>query len=108
MVSVRAFLEKRRDRAYTLEEIADRIRPVAEAYGVGKIYVFGSCAKGRAGPEIDVDLLVSPCAVKGIRIGGLYRDLADALGKSVDIVTDRGDPEFIRMISKDLVLIFEA
>ena len=98
---------KGRRRALTLDEIARLVEPVAEGYGVDKIYVFGSYARGEALPDSDVDLLVSPGEVRGIRIGGLYRDLSAVLGRKIDLVTDRADPDFIRMIRKDLVLVYE-
>lgn len=43
---------------YKIEEIAERVRPIAERYGVGKIYLFGSYARGEATEESDIDLLV--------------------------------------------------
>ena len=104
----RGLTEKRQEGVYTLEEIASRVGPVAEAYGVERICVFGSYAKGEAGPDSDIDLLVSPGNAKGMAIGGLYRELQKALGKAVDLVTDRGDPDFVKMISKNMVLVYEA
>lgn len=43
---------------YTLDEIAQRIRPVAERYRLRAVYVFGSYARGEAGENSDIDLLV--------------------------------------------------
>ena len=43
---------------YTLDEIAQRIRPVAEKYHLQAVYVFGSYARGEAKDDSDVDLLV--------------------------------------------------
>ena len=90
----------------TLDEIAERISPVARSYGVDKIYVYGSYARGKADPSSDIDFLIIPGKVKGMKMGGLYRDLSDALNKRIDIITDRGDPEFIRMISEEMVLVY--
>ena len=60
---------RRRTRGvYTIDEIAERVRPVAEEYGVDFIYVFGSYSKGTARPDSDVDLWVSAKKVVGIRI----------------------------------------
>ena len=92
----------------TLDEIAERISPVAKSYGVDKIYVYGSYACGKADSFSDIDFLIMPGKVKGMRMGGLYRDLSDALNKRIDIITDRGDPEFIRMISEEMVLVYAA
>ena len=91
---------------YSIEEIAERVRPVAEEYGVDSIYVFGSYSKGTARPDSDVDLLVSAPNIKGIRIGGLYLALREALGKEIDLITDEADPRFLQIISKDAVHIY--
>lgn len=91
---------------YTIDEIAERVRPVAEEYGVDSIYVFGSYSKGTARPDSDVDLWVSAKKVEGIRIGGLYLALRNALGKEIDLITDEADPRFISIVRKDAVRVY--
>jgi hypothetical protein len=69
----------------------DEILRIAARHGVTSIRVFGSVARGEAGPESDVDFL--------IEIGGkltpwfpvgLIRDLEALLGRKVDVVTPNG------------------
>ena len=74
---------------YTLDEIARRVRPVAESYRLQAVYVFGSYARGDAKEDSDIDLLVDDTGsgLRGLAYGGLYSDLEDALGKSIDMVT---------------------
>lgn len=74
---------------YTLDEIARRVRPVAENYRLQAVYVFGSYARGDAKEDSDVDLLVDDTGsgLRGLAYGGLYSDLEDALEKSIDMVT---------------------
>ena len=91
---------------YTIDEIAKRVRPVAEEYEVDAVYVFGSYAKGTARKDSDVDLWVSVSNVEGIRIGGLYLALRDALGKDIDLITDEADPRLLSIIRKDAVRIY--
>lgn len=43
---------------YTTAEIADKVRPIAKAYGIDKIYLFGSYARGEATEESDIDFYV--------------------------------------------------
>ncbi len=75
---------------YTLDEIARRVRPVAEKYRLKAVYVFGSYARGEATEDSDVDLLVD---IEGadlsgfFAIGGLYGDLEEALEKEISFVT---------------------
>ncbi|MDE6731787.1 MAG: nucleotidyltransferase domain-containing protein [Oscillospiraceae bacterium] len=75
---------------YKIEEIAERVRPVAEQYKLSKVYLFGSYARGEATEESDVDLLVGAENVHGFAFGGLYNDLQEALGKELDLITLRG------------------
>lgn len=74
---------------YTLDEIARRIRPVAEKYRLRAVYVFGSYARGEAKEDSDVDLLVDATGsgLVAWEYGGLYNDLAEALGKELDMIT---------------------
>ena len=75
---------------YTLEEIAQRVRPVAERYHLRAVYVFGSYARGEARENSDVDLLVDTSGAEItslLQLGGLYTDLEDALGKEISLVT---------------------
>lgn len=75
---------------YTLDEIRQRIRPVAEKYHLRAVYVFGSYARGEARENSDIDLLVdlTGADLSGFfAIGGLYNDLETALQKKIDLVT---------------------
>jgi predicted nucleotidyltransferase len=66
-----------------LEEIVRRIRDAASPE---KIILFGSAARGDAGPESDFDILVVKSGVHRRRLAmDLYERLA-GVGKSVDIV----------------------
>lgn len=75
---------------YKIEEIAERVRPVAERYGISRVYLFGSYARGEATEESDVDLMISYQKLTGaFAIGGVYIDFKEALDKPVDIVSER-------------------
>lgn len=41
----------------TIEEIRDKIAPVAIEYGLRQVYLFGSYARGEANEDSDVDLV---------------------------------------------------
>ena len=72
---------------YKIEEIAERVKPVAQRYGITKVTLFGSYARGEATEESDVDLMISYQDLKGpFAIGGVYVDFKEALEKSVDVV----------------------
>ena len=102
------------NRIYTLEEIAAIIAPIAARYGVDKIYIFGSYARGEADESSDIDLCIEAVAIKGLfALGGLYSDLEEALGKELDLITVKSlkyndDNDFKENLEKERVLIYEA
>ena len=75
----------------------EQILRLAGGHGVTRIRVFGSMARGDAGPQSDVDLLVevgpnlSPWFP-----GGLVAELEELLGRRVQVVTERGLDELLR------------
>ena len=53
--------------------------------------LFGSVARGEAGPDSDVDFLVDLEAGRSLLdLGGLLMDLQSLLGRRVDVVTEAG------------------
>lgn len=75
---------------YSLQEIAERIFPVAKCYGLRSVYVFGSYARGQAREDSDIDLLVDTTGTNLnslLSLGQLYCDLEDALEKKIDLIT---------------------
>jgi uncharacterized protein len=64
---------------------------VAASHGASNIRLFGSVARGTAGPTSDVDLLVDfePGRTLLDHVG-LWRDLEALLGRSVDVVSAGG------------------
>jgi len=63
---------------------------LAHHYGVARIRVFGSVARGEATPQSDIDLLVSFHEGRhpGWLIFDLQRDLEGLLGRKVDLSTE--------------------
>jgi len=75
---------------YTIEEIREKVKPIAERYGIDTVWLFGSYARGEATEDSDVDLLISYKKLKGkFAIGGVFEDFAEALAKPVDVVSER-------------------
>jgi predicted nucleotidyltransferase len=66
-----------------------RLAAVCERYGIARLMIFGSVARGTAGPASDVDVLYE--LRPGRRLGWEIEDLADELsevfGRPVDLVS---------------------
>ena len=72
----------------TIKEIKNRIRPVVEKHHIKDVYLFGSYARGEANENSDVDIYCSSGDVDTLfKEVGLIRELEEALGKKVDVVT---------------------
>ena len=74
---------------YTIDEIRQRVLPVAEKYRLKAVYLFGSYARVEAREDSDIDLLIdaTDSGLLGLAYGGLYHDLEEALDKSIDMIT---------------------
>ena len=72
---------------YTIDEISRRIQPVASAYGLRAVYLFGSYARGEATENSDIELLIDTSGTNLrslFSLGKLYCDLESALEKKLD------------------------
>ncbi|MBK8870474.1 MAG: nucleotidyltransferase family protein [Elusimicrobia bacterium] len=75
----------------TLRDHREEILEVGEVYGARNVRVFGSVARGEAGPNSDVDFLID------LTVGRTLFDLVDLedrwaqiIHRPVDVVTERG------------------
>ncbi len=77
----------------------ERIGEICRRYHVKELAVFGSQVRRDAGPDSDIDFLVefdSEAAVGLIGFAGLMRELSEALGRPVDLVSKKGLKPLIR------------
>lgn len=76
----------------------EELAAVCRRYGVARLEVFGSTARGTDAPGSDIDLLYT--LLPGVRLGWEVVDLADELeaviGRSVDLVSRRALHERLR------------
>lgn len=80
-----------------VEARRDEILRIAERHGARNVRVFGSVARGDAGPGSDLDLLIDVGAVHSAWFpAGLIVDLEDLLGCEVDVVTEGGLHRYVR------------
>lgn len=90
---------------YSMEELAQRITPIAAAYGMKAVYLFGSYARGTATVDSDVDLIIDTdgtALTSLFALGQLYCDLEDALGKKIDLITVSSLEQPAKLVSEKL------
>ena len=95
---------------YGIDELKTMISPIAAQYGVDRIFLFGSYARGQATEESDVDLRVDKGRLKGLfALGALYSDLEERLGKKLDLLTTGSlDQQFLNHIAAEEVLLYDC
>lgn len=93
----------------TISEIKNIVAKLAAEYGVQRVYLFGSYARGDMTSSSDIDLRIDKGSVKGLRLAGFLLDLEDTLGCSVDLIPSSSlDEKFLSAIRDDEVLLYEA
>lgn len=78
---------------------------------VSKVGLFGSMARGEANENSDIDLLVefSRRGVTLLDVVRIERELSEALGRKVDLVTEGAISPYLRdRIFADLKMIYET
>ena len=69
----------------------EAVRELAAHHGGSNVRIFGSRARGDAGPSSDIDLLVDMNAKSSLLdLIAIKQDVEDELGFEVDVVTEAG------------------
>lgn len=107
----------------TVKEIQQKIKPVAKEFGLSRVYLFGSYARGTARKDSDMDLLVETVRPFGeFEEEKVRRALTTALHTEIDLVhmdcfllKQPQDPAFLEKerrrykdaIAKERILLYE-
>ncbi|MGE4272427.1 MAG: nucleotidyltransferase family protein [Desulfitobacterium sp.] len=94
---------------YTVDEIKAIVSDVAERYGVERVVLFGSYARGEANPSSDIDLRIDKGKIRGLfELSGFKLDLEERLDISVDVMETEGLSErFLKRIGEEEILLYE-
>lgn len=95
---------------YTIDEIREKIIPIAKRFDIQRVILFGSYARGEATAESDIDLIIElPEAVGLFRLAEIFDAIQAALGKNVDCLTEDSIPLSLRFETlDDEVLLYAA
>jgi len=93
---------------YTVLELRSIVAPIAEKYGVDKVYLFGSVARGDYNENSDYDFCIDRGKIRSlVTLSGFYRELRGAIGHEIDIVTIGAlEPEFLNKIMTEGIEIY--
>lgn len=93
----------------SIEAIKNAVYQTAEKYGVDKIYVFGSYARGEATLDSDIDLHIEKGRIADlIALSEFQLELESTLEIHVDLLTTGSlDETFLKRIRREEILIYE-
>ena len=96
------------DQIYLIEEIRDIVRDVAQQYGVERVWLFGSYARGEARRDSDIDLRIDKGRIRGLfQLSGFHLDIEEKLNTRVDVLTTESlNEKFLRRISGEEIVIY--
>ena len=101
------------DKIYTIDEIKQIVKPIAEKYKIEKVWLFGSYARGQATEKSDIDILVSNYErVVPMTLANLLGDFEEMFEKEIDLITqasisdDTSFQPLINNISKERMSVY--
>ena len=96
------------DKTYTIDEIKKVSIPVAKKYGIKKLALFGSYAKGEQKKDSDIDFLIEKGEIQGWEFFGFINNLENELGKNVDVMTYKSlKNSYIENVVQNEVVLYE-
>ena len=92
-----------------IDDIKTAVANAAEDYGVAKVFLFGSYARGSATINSDVDLRIDKGRLRGLfQLSGFQINLEERLNVGVDVLTTESlDERFLRNIQHEEIVLYE-
>lgn len=95
---------------FSLDEIKEKLAPIATEYGVNKILLFGSYSRGTANSDSDLDFYIVD---KGelhslLELSGMILDLQECFGCEIDLLSGKiEDSALFNNILNEGVVVFD-
>jgi predicted nucleotidyltransferase len=99
------------NRIYSIDEITNIVAPIARSYGIGRLALFGSYARGDATTNSDIDLrIIDKGSLRGMfQLAGFNYDLEEKFDIHVDVLpTDAISDEILDEITKEEIIVYAS
>lgn len=104
-----AFYLQQQNKELSIHDIKEAVAPIAKEYGIDRISLYGSYARGEETDSSDINLMLERGKLKGLQVFDFRDELQEALGKTVNLMTTQeASNQFLERISKDEILLFES
>jgi hypothetical protein len=92
----------------SIEELKAIVKPIAEEYGVEKVYLFGSMARGDYNENSDYDFYIESGKIRSLIIlSEFFQKLKKAINHEIDLVDkEEIEGEFLNTILKEGIEIY--
>lgn len=97
------------EQIYTVEEIRNVVRNVAQHYGVERVVLFGSYARGEAKSNSDIDLCIDKGRIRDyFELSGFQLELEEKFKVHVDVLTTGSlNEKLLTRIRREEILLYE-
>lgn len=104
---------------YTIDEIKNRVLPIAKKHNINVIYLFGSYSRNEAAETSDIDLIIDRTGteIKSLlQLSKVYCELEEAFDKKIDFITldslyqeiqMPSEKSFRKNVFKDMIEIYK-
>jgi predicted nucleotidyltransferase len=96
---------------YSIDEISNIVAPIARAFGIRKLAVFGSYARGEATEKSDLDFhIIDRGSLRGLfKLAGFELALEDKFNIPVDVLVADSTFEDVRAnVEREEVVIYDV
>ncbi len=92
---------------YYLNILKEYKNKYSNAYGIKKIGLFGSVARGEQKENSDIDVYIESDTINLLTMGGIVYDLKELFNADVDLVRNspKINPYFLKQIHKDIIYV---
>ena len=94
---------------HDLKRITDIVTPIAQKFGVERVTLFGSDARGDNDENSDYDFMISDGDIRNLyQLAGFIIELEESFKTHVDVISEKSPDDYlVETAKKEGILIYE-